>query len=144
MAVFFLRYQRPVGIQANDLGAVLGHRRQKILLGQQHRHLRVLQGQSQPLGRISRIERDISRARLLDAQQPDHHVERSLDKNPHTLSASNAATLQQASHLVGLLVQGSISDRRTFKHAGHGAGCALDLLFEQLMNTKFLGIVRFS
>ena len=46
----------------------------------------VRQHERQPLRRIRRVERQIGAARLEDAEQPDHHLQRALDAKPHHAS----------------------------------------------------------
>ena len=89
------------------------------------------QGQPQPLGGIRRVKRNIGRAGLLNAQQPDHHVERSLDKNPHALARSDAATLKEVGQLVGPLIQSAVGEFLVFKLAGYGIRRAFRLLLRK-------------
>ena len=102
----------------------------KDCCGQQHRHLRVVERQTQAFGRVGRIERHIGCAGLLDAEQADHHVERTFDKDADTLSAAHTAMLEIVCNLVGAAIQFAIAEWLTFKHASHSLRRAFGLLLE--------------
>ena len=52
-------------------------------LRDQHRRAGICQHEGEPLGRVVRVERQIGAAGLEDAEQPDQHLQRALDAQPH-------------------------------------------------------------
>ena len=72
----------PVGVEQHDVCVVWRQLLTQRLLRQQHGDVGVGQHVGEPLGRIGRIERQVSAARLEDAEQRDHHLERALDGEP--------------------------------------------------------------
>jgi hypothetical protein len=52
-------------------------------LGEEHRHLGIVQHEPQALLRVVRIQRDIGPTSLENAQEPDRHLQRAFDTDPH-------------------------------------------------------------
>ena len=71
----------------------------------QHRRAGIRQHEGQALGRIGGIERQIGAAGLEDAEQPDHHLERALDAQPHHDLGPDAERAQMMRQLVGARIE---------------------------------------
>ena len=73
----------------------------KPLLGQQHRGLASSSMNAEALPRVGRVERDVGAARLEDAEQPDHQLQRALhaDARPGPRGPRRAARRWWASWL---------------------------------------------
>ena len=85
----------------SDAGAVGGEPIEQRRMGDQHGRARILQHEGEALGRIVGIERQIGAAGLEDAEQPDHHLERALDAQPHHGLGADPEAAQMMRQLVG-------------------------------------------
>ena len=74
------------------------------------------QHEGQPLARIVRIERQIGAAGLEDAEQPDHHLGRALDAQPHHGLGADAEALQMMRQPVGVGVERRVGQRAILEH----------------------------
>ena len=66
---------------------------------------------AQPLRRVVRVERQIGAARLEDAEQPDHHLERALDAQPDHRLRPDPEPAQMVRQPVGVRLELAIAQR---------------------------------
>ena len=114
------------------------------LLRDEHRYLRVVQGQTNSLGRVGGIQGNISSPRLLYPEQADHHVERAFRKKSNTLPWANALFAQPVRELVGFFIQLTVANLLIFELAGHRVRRAFHLLFEELVQAEMTRIIESS
>ena len=115
-----------------ETGAVVGYCRattppRAARLVEQHRDLRVLDHERQPLRRIARVERHVRAARLEDPQQADHHFQRPLDADADAHFGAHAQRLQVMRELIAALVRARryVSDASAeFDRRSHPASSA--------------------
>ena len=74
--------RRRVFVEADDRCDVRRQTRAQGGLRDQHRHARIGEHVGETFRRMARIERQIGAARLEDAEEPDQHVERAIEKDP--------------------------------------------------------------
>ncbi|CAH0192179.1 hypothetical protein SRABI112_01675 [Pseudomonas mediterranea] len=103
-------------------------------LGQHHGRRAVLQHVGNPIRRVRRIQRYITPARLQDRQQPDHHVEATLDTDRHPRIRPHTLPTQVMRQSVGPLVQFAIAQALPTMQHRQRLRRTLHLLLEQPMN----------
>ena len=103
-------------------------RRAAPTAGEQHRRAGIRQHEGQPLGRIVRVERQIGAAGLEDAEQPDQHLQRALDAQPHHHLGADPERAQMMRQLVGARIELAVAERSVLEHhrdrVGRRATCA--------------------
>ena len=136
-----LRDPWPVPVQT-DPGGLQGRKfTQQTLLRQQHRHVGVRQHEGQPVGRIIRIQRHVRAARLQNAQQPDHHLQRTLHTNPHEHIRTDPALDEVLRQLVGAAIEFAVRQARLTERHRHRLGRARHLHRDQLMQANLAWII---
>ncbi len=98
---------------------------------QQPRRRRVAQHVREPLRRIGRVQRQVGRARLHDAEQADHHLQAAPGTDRHQLVGAHAVGDQVMRQAVGLGVQLGIAERATLEFHRDRLGRAGHLRLEQ-------------
>ncbi len=112
-------------------------------LGQHHGWRAVFQHVGNPIRRIGRIQRHITTTRLEDRQQPDHHVEATLDTDRHPRIRPHALPTEVMRQSVGLLVQFAIAEALPTMQHRQRLRRTLHLFLEQPMNgllQRILGV----
>src|ERR1043165_1171452 len=102
----------------------------QLTLSQQYGHARVLEHEAQKLSRVSRIQREVCRSRLENAQQRPNHLQRSFGINTDNSLRSDVQSLQMTGQSIGQSVEFSVGETRTFEHDCDRVGTALHLGFE--------------
>ena len=83
---------------------------------------------------VGRVQRHVGPARLEDAQQPHHHLQRALDADAHQDLRSHAQRAQVVRELVGARVELPVGELLVLEDHRDRVGRALDLLLEQLVD----------
>ena len=86
---------------------------------------------AKPLARIVRIERQVSAARFENAEEPDHHLGRALDAQPHHGLGADAEALQMMRQPVGVSVERGVGQRAVLEHHRDRVRRALSLRGKQ-------------
>ncbi len=105
-------------------------------LGKQDWRLRVVEHEGQSLFGIHRVERDVSAARLENAEQADSQLQRSFDAQAHQGLRFYSQRLQVMGKAVGPLIQFAIGQLLVFDSHGNGIRCAPGLRFKQMVDTE--------
>src|SRR5437764_647663 len=120
------RDARPVGIEADEIGAGLRQLAAPRGLGHDQPRAGVGNHEAEPLARVVRIERQVGAARLENAEEPDDELQRALQAQPHHHFGTNPAPAQimrqPARALIPLAI--SPSPSRASTPASSSAGCA--------------------
>ncbi|KAF2389020.1 hypothetical protein FX983_06550 [Pseudomonas frederiksbergensis] len=107
----------------------------------QHRNRRaVFQQVADPVLRIRRVQRHITGAGLQDPQQPDDHLQTTLDANRHPIIRANTQPDQVMGDLVGPGVEFAVSQGQIFKHHRHGIRLRRRPGFKQSMDRVLAGV----
>ena len=99
----------PVGIELHDPCVVQRQPIAQRRLRDQHRRAGICQHEGEPLGRVVRVERQIGAAGLEDAEQPDQHLERALDAQPHHHLGADPERAQMMRQLVRVRIELAVS-----------------------------------
>ena len=108
--------------------------------GQDDRTARIRDIQCDPVGRIGRVQRHISPARLLNRQCPDQQFSGTADIQPDQRAGTNTHGAQDMGDLVCSGIQGGVAERLPFEMQGHGVGGAGHLRLELLVDAEGLVI----
>ncbi len=103
--------------------------------GVRHHHvdLTVLDDESQAVGRIRWVERNVCSSRFEDAQDPHHQIQRTIETEPDQRLRAYSDPLQIVGEPIRALVQLSIRQLLVFEPYSNAIGEALHLRFEPLM-----------
>src|SRR5713101_4832891 len=83
---------------------------------EQHRRAGIRQHERQPLCRIAGVERQIGAARLENADEPQHHLQRALEAKPHHRLRTHTQRAQMLRQLVGASLKLRIAERLLLEH----------------------------
>src|SRR5262249_48613817 len=88
----------------------------QLSLGHEHAYRSIRQHIGEPLRWIFRVERQVRAARLEDAEEPDHHLQRTFEAQADHHLGTHAQVPQTMRHLVRTTVEFSIAQLLVFKH----------------------------
>src|SRR5438045_549053 len=88
---------------------------------------------------ITGIEWDVSTTGFENAQDPDHHVQRTLDTKTDPRFRPDALAEQVVRQLVRLRVPITIAQAGAFENQGYDLRASLRLALEQAMQSQILG-----
>ena len=109
---------------------------QQRLLRHQHGAAGVRQHERQPLHRIRRVERQIRRARLQDAEQADHHLQRAIDQQTHNRLRTHPLRAQVVRQTVGVRIQRRVAQLTILVHRRDRIRSGRRLRREQLRQAR--------
>ena len=106
-----------LGIEAARCGAsVRRQSRAQRGAGDQQRGARIGEHEGEPLGRVVGVERQIGAAGLEDAEQPDQHLERALDAQPHHHLGADPVRAQMMRELARARIELAIAQAVLLEH----------------------------
>ncbi len=91
-------------IQTQNFSLVLGQPLQKRLLRKHHAGTGILKHEGNTLGRVGRVERDVSATGLEHPEQRDQHLDGALDVDADELFGADSERAQAAAESVGAAV----------------------------------------
>ncbi|CFL20531.1 Uncharacterised protein [Burkholderia pseudomallei] len=122
--------RRPVRVEQHDGYAGVSPVVPPRGFSQQQRGARVVDDVREPLGRIRGIERQIGAARFQDAEQPDHHVDRALERERDDALRARAVRAQIVREAIRTPVQRRVAERVRAARDGDRLGRARRLRLE--------------
>ena len=111
-------------------------------MGEYYRDAGIRQHERDALLRIARIDGDVRGAGLQDAQNADHHLDRTLDEQADEHLRTRAQHPQVMRQRVGTLVQLGVRQHLLFIDDGVEMRRTRGLLLDQLMETESGGSIR--
>ncbi|MCW0371593.1 hypothetical protein NB710_002530 [Xanthomonas sacchari] len=106
-------------------------------VGEHGHRCAVLQHVGDALARVGRVQRHIGRAGLEDGQDPDQHVQATVDADRHAIVRPDALVDEVVGQSVGLRVEVGVAQCLLREDCSDRLGRTLRLGFEQLMNVPF-------
>ncbi len=132
---------RPVAVQAPHRRVARRQALEQRLLGEQQRHVAVLEHEGQAIGRVVRIERQIGAARLDDRQQSDGQFCRALGEHPDPHITTHPLAAQPVGQAVGPCLKLGISELALAVDQRTGVGSFFGLVTNQLRQHRHLAVV---
>ena len=111
-------------------------------LRQRQRRTGIIKHETQAVGGIRRVQRQICPSRLENAQQTDDHLQRTLEIETHQDFRANAQRPQVPGQLVGALVQLRVGVPVILEDDRDLVRGPLDLLLEQLVQAGIPRVIR--
>ena len=105
-----------LGIQAHDPGLRIGQAVEQGRVCDQHRDLRILQHEGEPLGWIGGIERQIGATSLANAEQRDNHLWRAFQANAHHPFGTDAKPAQMMRQTIGTGIEFGVAEAVLLEH----------------------------
>ena len=102
-------------------------------MGQQHARSAIVKHESQPIARISRIQRDVRTASLQYPEQTHEHFERTLYADANENAGTHSEVPQVTCQQIGAVIELPKRQLPVFEDSGNRVGCSSDLLFNQFV-----------
>ncbi|MNJ19292.1 hypothetical protein D3C77_136120 [compost metagenome] len=131
----------PVAVKAPDRRGAGRQAFEQGLLGEQQRHIAVLDHKGQAVGRVVRVERQVGTARLENGEQGDGQLCRTLGEYPHAHVAAHAAAAQPVRQAVGTGLKLGIGELALTVNQRTGLRGALGLAADQFWQHRRLAVV---
>ncbi|MNI37984.1 hypothetical protein D3C73_921040 [compost metagenome] len=130
-------------VQGDDLDAVGGQCAEQGALREQQANRAVVDHVGQTFGRVLRVQRYVGTTGLVNGQQANDHVQRTLDADPHQYIRANALLAQVIGQSIGAGIELRVAQLALAKHQrrclGRASGLGLDQLMQALLDGIDLG-----
>ena len=127
-------------VHADDQGLLRRQTMSQPVLRDQHAHGSVFDHSSQAFSGIGGVQRNVGPARLENAEQRHHHVQRALGEEPDEHIRADPEPPQMVRESVGAPVELAVGQVPLVDDHGHAVGRALSLRFDQLVKTSILRV----
>src|SRR5437762_9162761 len=107
-----------------------------MTVGYDRRSLRVLKHESQTIGWIGWVQRQVSASRFENSEKPHYHLQRARQKDSHHDLRTHTQTVQMVGQLVGPAIEFGVGQDLLSREECHSIGNVLHLALKELMQTQ--------